>query len=157
LHDRPQTIYHWLLLFNIRNYTKYFSILFETNFNSRLFNEFRAKLKNDSFLKMSFIKEAVFILRSFLTNLHLRCQISPNRSLFKTWKRNTIYFFYLLFLSLFRQKFLTIIVHNFVCAVMLILASQRIENVIDSWMGHDVVESEPTRTKRGAPPTVVEW
>lgn len=40
---------------------------------------------------------------------------------------------------------------------MLILASQRIENVIDSWMGHDVVENEPTRTKRGAPPTVVEW
>lgn len=41
---------------------------------------------------------------------------------------------------------------------MLILASQRIENVIDNWMGrHDVVESEPAPTKRGAAPTVVEW
>lgn len=40
---------------------------------------------------------------------------------------------------------------------MLILASQRIENVIDNWMGHDIVESEPARTKRGAAPTVVEW
>lgn len=42
---------------------------------------------------------------------------------------------------------------------MLILASQRIENVIDNWMGHDTgkIESDPAPTKRGAAPTVVEW
>lgn len=42
-------------------------------------------------------------------------------------------------------------------AVMLILVSQRIEGVIGNWMGHDIIEHEPTLTKRGAPPTVVEW
>lgn len=49
--------------------------------------------------------------------------------------------------------------HNFACAVMLILASQRIESVIGNWMGHDVVEHEPEHepTKRGAAPTIVEW
>jgi len=47
--------------------------------------------------------------------------------------------------------------HNFACAVMLILASQRIESVIGNWMGHDVVEHEPAPTKRGAAPTIVEW
>jgi len=47
--------------------------------------------------------------------------------------------------------------HNFACAVMLILASQRIESVIGNWMGHDVVEHELTPTKRGAAPTIVEW
>lgn len=40
---------------------------------------------------------------------------------------------------------------------MLILASQRIESVIGNWMGHDVDESEPAPTKRGAAPTIVEW
>lgn len=42
-------------------------------------------------------------------------------------------------------------------AVMLILASQRIESVIGNWMGHDVIEHEPAPTKRGAAPTIVEW
>lgn len=50
------------------------------------------------------------------------------------------------------------IVHNFVCTVMLILASQRIESLIGNWMGHDfLAENEPTPTKRGAAPTIVEW
>lgn len=48
------------------------------------------------------------------------------------------------------------IARNFACAVMLILASQRIESVIGNWMGH-VVEREPEPTKRGAAPTIVEW
>ncbi|EFN61135.1 Transient receptor potential-gamma protein [Camponotus floridanus] len=58
-----------------------------------------------------------------------------------------------------RKPFIKFICNSasyFTFLFMLILASQRIENVIDSWMGHDVVE-EPARTKRGAPPTVVEW
>lgn len=42
-------------------------------------------------------------------------------------------------------------------AVMLILASQRIESVIGNWMGHDVIEHEPAPMKRGAAPTIVEW
>lgn len=42
-------------------------------------------------------------------------------------------------------------------AVMLILASQRIESVIGNWMGRDVVEQEPAPTKRGAAPTIIEW
>lgn len=52
-----------------------------------------------------------------------------------------------------------VIVHNFACAVMLILASQRIESVIGNWMGmgQDVVEPQPAPTKRGAAPTIVEW
>lgn len=55
-------------------------------------------------------------------------------------------------------EFLTLMIaHNFACAVMLILASQRIESVIGNWMGHDVDESEPAPTKRGAAPTIVEW
>ena len=40
---------------------------------------------------------------------------------------------------------------------MLILASQRIESVISLWMGQDISEHEPTPTKRGAAPTLVEW
>lgn len=42
-------------------------------------------------------------------------------------------------------------------AVMLILASQRIESVIGNWMGRDVVEQDTVPTKRGAAPTIIEW
>ncbi|XP_029674557.1 transient receptor potential-gamma protein isoform X1 [Formica exsecta] len=59
-----------------------------------------------------------------------------------------------------RKPFIKFICNSasyFTFLFMLILASQRIENVIDNWMGHDIVESEPARTKRGAAPTVVEW
>ena len=47
----------------------------------------------------------------------------------------------------------------FFIAVMLILASQRIESVIGNWMGNVVLseEHEPAPTKRGAAPTIVEW
>lgn len=58
----------------------------------------------------------------------------------------------------FRAEFSTMMIaHNFACAVMLILASQRIESVIGNWVGHDDVEREPPPTKRGAAPTIVEW
>ncbi|XP_070150903.1 transient receptor potential-gamma protein isoform X2 [Polyergus mexicanus] len=59
-----------------------------------------------------------------------------------------------------RKPFIKFICNSasyFTFLFMLILASQRIENVIDNWMGHDIVESEPAPTKRGAAPTVVEW
>lgn len=66
------------------------------------------------------------------------------------------YFEYRIYVSTLRE----IIVNNTdarLSAVMLILASQRIESVIGNWMGHDVVEHEPAPTKRGAAPTIVEW
>lgn len=51
-----------------------------------------------------------------------------------------------------------IVLHEFNnLAVMLILASQRIESVIGVWAGRDISEHEIEPTKRGAAPTLVEW
>ncbi|XP_076224340.1 transient receptor potential cation channel gamma isoform X3 [Nomia melanderi] len=57
-----------------------------------------------------------------------------------------------------RKPFIKFICHSasyFTFLFMLILASQRIESFISSWMGQDVPETLPT--KRGAAPTIVEW
>ncbi|XP_020288795.1 transient receptor potential-gamma protein isoform X2 [Pseudomyrmex gracilis] len=60
-----------------------------------------------------------------------------------------------------RKPFIKFICHSasyFTFLFMLILASQRIESLIGNWMGHDfLAENEPTPTKRGAAPTIVEW
>ncbi|XP_034946902.1 transient receptor potential-gamma protein isoform X2 [Chelonus insularis] len=59
-----------------------------------------------------------------------------------------------------RKPFIKFICHSasyFTFLFMLILASQRIESVIGLWMGQDISQHEPTPTKRGAAPTLVEW
>ncbi|XP_025986814.1 transient receptor potential-gamma protein isoform X2 [Solenopsis invicta] len=63
-----------------------------------------------------------------------------------------------------RKPFIKFICHSasyFTFLFMLILASQRIESVIFNWMGHEEdvedVQEQPTPTKRGAAPTIVEW
>lgn len=40
---------------------------------------------------------------------------------------------------------------------MLILASQRIETVIGGWLWGDTGPEEDIPTKRGSPPSIVEW
>ncbi|XP_051166224.1 transient receptor potential-gamma protein isoform X11 [Leptopilina boulardi] len=61
-----------------------------------------------------------------------------------------------------RKPFIKFICHSasyFTFLFMLILASQRIESVIGNWMGNvfPSEEHDPTPTKRGAAPTIVEW
>ncbi|XP_014208151.1 transient receptor potential-gamma protein [Copidosoma floridanum] len=59
-----------------------------------------------------------------------------------------------------RKPFIKFICHSasyLAFLFMLILASQRIESVIGVWTGYDVSDHTVEPTKRGAPPTIVEW
>lgn len=54
----------------------------------------------------------------------------------------------------------SIFIYFCVCfQVLLILASQRIESVLNNWFGTSTLEwvSDDVTTKRGAPPTMIEW